>query len=112
MNGFTVQTTTAPPELLPSDDQHDVNPAVSTVTDQELKVPKRLNESDSIFPRGPSADPSLLNLLLKWPHPFTIWNQSATPYSWCHKEIGRSDHKSGILFVKVNKWASSTGMGV
>lgn len=39
---------------------------------------------------------------------FPVWNRSAVPYNWCHKEEGP---RSGILFVKVNKCASSTGSG-
>ena len=40
---------------------------------------------------------------------FPVWNRSTTPYSWCHTQ---EETNSGILFVKLNKCASSTGMGV
>ena len=40
---------------------------------------------------------------------FPVWNRSTDPYNWCHKRDGT---KSGILFVKVQKCASSTGSGV
>ena len=40
---------------------------------------------------------------------FSVWNRSTVPYNWCHEYRSLS---SGILFVKLNKCASSTGMGV
>ena len=44
---------------------------------------------------------------------FPVWNRSTTAYNWCHNNSTKDEKaNSGILFVKLPKCASSTGMGV
>ena len=50
-----------------------------------------------------------VSLVERMARTFPVWNRSTTPYTWCHEQ---EDSNSGLLFVKLNKCASSTGMGV
>jgi Sulfotransferase family len=73
------------------------------------------------FEKAKSNETTLLNghtyishsepnsLIYQLSHHFPIWNRSTTPYAWCH---ARHENNSGLLFVKIDKCASTTGMGV
>jgi hypothetical protein len=50
------------------------------------------------------------SLITSMTRSYSIWNGSSDPYNWCHGP--ENETNSGLLFVKVNKCASSTGMGV
>ncbi|KAI2503847.1 sulfotransferase family [Fragilaria crotonensis] len=70
--------------------------------------------SVAITPRSNTAPHQDVNITVPHSFPvaraFPVWNRSATtPYNWCHKEEGP---RSGILYVKVDKCASTTGSGV
>jgi hypothetical protein len=72
----------------------------------------RLTTPITITPKSNSAPVQDLNQTVPPGVPmaraFPVWNRSSIPYNWCHKDEGTT---SGILFVKVDKCASTTGSG-
>jgi len=88
---------------------------LDTSTTRRYQQPDLLKSVNGSAPQTsvPAAQHSSNDLPQQWARAFPIWNRSAIPYHWCHKEyIRQTKSVSGILFVKVNKCASSTGMGV
>lgn len=104
------------PEVLSAENATETPLALNTgtnVTESEIDVQSNERDFGTDVHMDTDTDPRNRNqsLVESISRVFPVWNRSVStvPYSWCRKN---QTLNAGILYVKLNKCASSTGMGV